>query len=155
MVTKEFILAGNAIFTVEIEAKFAAANDLPPHYTFKVRHKPAGGGYGETWFVSLLTGPDNTSDYSYLGMLYPETGFVRVTAKSAYRPESWPVRVLSRILAAVWENDLARVENHGWAIHHEGRCGRCGRVLTVPESIRTGLGPECAGKTSNRVAVLG
>lgn len=27
---------------------------------------------------------------------------------------------------------------------HEGRCARCGRRLTVPESIATGWGPECA-----------
>jgi len=31
-------------------------------------------------------------------------------------------------------------------VHHEGRCGRCNRKLTVPESIENGLGPECAGK---------
>lgn len=29
-------------------------------------------------------------------------------------------------------------------IYHMGRCGRCGRALTTPESILTGLGPECA-----------
>jgi hypothetical protein len=28
-------------------------------------------------------------------------------------------------------------------VHHEGRCGRCGRALTVPESIESGFGPEC------------
>lgn len=27
---------------------------------------------------------------------------------------------------------------------HEGQCGRCGRELTVPESIKSGIGPECA-----------
>ena len=27
---------------------------------------------------------------------------------------------------------------------HSGCCGRCGRKLTVPESIDTGLGPVCA-----------
>ena len=26
---------------------------------------------------------------------------------------------------------------------HEGRCGKCGRVLTVPTSISTGFGPDC------------
>ena len=28
---------------------------------------------------------------------------------------------------------------------HEGRCGRCGRTLTDPESIKRGLGPVCVG----------
>jgi hypothetical protein len=31
----------------------------------------------------------------------------------------------------------------GWEFRHEGRCGRCGRTLTVPESIDSGFGPEC------------
>jgi hypothetical protein len=34
----------------------------------------------------------------------------------------------------------------GVVIWHEGRCGRCGRRLTVPESIESGYGPECIGK---------
>ncbi len=29
---------------------------------------------------------------------------------------------------------------------HEGKCARCGRKLTTPESIQRGLGPECAEK---------
>jgi hypothetical protein len=33
-------------------------------------------------------------------------------------------------------------------VWHEGRCGRCGRRLTVPESIESGLGPECATKAA-------
>lgn len=28
-------------------------------------------------------------------------------------------------------------------VWHEGRCGHCGRRLTVPESIADGLGPRC------------
>jgi len=28
-------------------------------------------------------------------------------------------------------------------IYHNGNCARCGRVLTTPESILIGLGPEC------------
>ena len=29
---------------------------------------------------------------------------------------------------------------------HAGTCGKCGRELTNPESIATGLGPVCAGR---------
>lgn len=31
-------------------------------------------------------------------------------------------------------------------VRHAGKCGRCGRKLTVPESIDTGFGPSCAGE---------
>src|SRR5262249_30345516 len=33
-------------------------------------------------------------------------------------------------------------------VHHWGTCGRCGRTLTVPESIAAGIGPECATKNN-------
>jgi len=31
----------------------------------------------------------------------------------------------------------------GFEFWHEGRCGKCARRLTVPESIANGIGPEC------------
>ena len=37
-------------------------------------------------------------------------------------------------------------------VWHEGRCGRCGRALTVPESIERGIGPECVGIISRLAA---
>lgn len=30
------------------------------------------------------------------------------------------------------------------SVYHVGKCGRCGKKLTTPESILTGLGPTCA-----------
>ena len=32
----------------------------------------------------------------------------------------------------------------GYDTKHSGSCGRCGRELTDPESIKRGLGPTCA-----------
>jgi hypothetical protein len=31
----------------------------------------------------------------------------------------------------------------------EGKCGKCGRALTVPSSILTGIGPECSKSYQN------
>ena len=41
----------------------------------------------------------------------------------------------------------------GFEIWHEGKCGRCGRKLTVPESIACGFGPECIGMVGMAAAV--
>lgn len=40
------------------------------------------------------------------------------------------------------------IENYNLSlkVYHAGKCGRCGRKLTTPESILTGLGPECSKK---------
>lgn len=179
MLTSDFIVAGKAIFTVDVPESFRAIRGnegCKPHYTFQVKHKKANGPYGETWFISLLAGPNNEDDgdYTYLGLLCPQEAqavftdldagrfnaeqaltrlravLVRLTGKSRLADNSWPVRILRRVLARLWRGELAVVESHGWKVHHEGRCGKCGRRLTVPESIETGLGPECSGKGYTR-----
>jgi hypothetical protein len=35
---------------------------------------------------------------------------------------------------------------HQIKIWHCGRCGACARALSVPASIKTGFGPDCAEK---------
>jgi hypothetical protein len=130
--TRSWITAGKAIFTI--------ANPAGDHYTYRVLQYEANSYYPETYFVSLLTGPSNETDYTYLGILRPGTGEVVLTAKSGYTADMIPVRVLRWALARIWKG-LSLPE--GYRLHHEGRCGRCGRVLTVPESVASGYGPEC------------
>jgi hypothetical protein len=144
MLSKKFVTAGKAIFTVEVPSDYAATHGKP-HYTYKVSLKPAKGSYPDMFFVSVLTGPDNNSNYSYLGILNPQTGSVRITAKSKFAADSFTVRLLNRVFARLWSDDAASIAAAGFNLHHEGRCGRCGRRLTVPASIETGLGPECSG----------
>ena len=130
---KQFFTGGNATFTVE--------NGHGTHYTFKVR-QPDNGRFEGTppHFVSLLTGPDNENSYTYLGVMCPETGSVRLTRKSRYTDDSAPVKVVRWALKHVFGD---RTLPDGYAIHHEGKCGCCGRTLTVPESVKRGIGPEC------------
>lgn len=113
---KDFILAGNAYFTLRSEK-------TGTRYTYAVSKADAEPGKPEVWFVGLLTGPDNTGDYSYLGI-------------SRMNADSLPVKAFTW----TWEH-LGNL--HGVEVWHEGRCGRCGRRLTVPESIQQGFGPEC------------
>lgn len=147
MLSRKFVTAGKAIFTVEVPEVYKDQHGKP-HYTYRISLKKAKGNYPDTFFVSVLTGPDNNSNYSYLGILNPQTGAVRTTAKSKFQAESFTVRLLNRVLARLWADDVQTIENTGFSLHHEGKCGRCGRRLTVPESIETGLGPECAGKVA-------
>lgn len=124
-----YITAGRATVTL-VSRKTSA------RYTYSVKAAKDGGAH----FVSLLSGADNTGDYTYLGLL--RGGEIRTTAKSAvsadapsYRAIAWALRQLAH--GSVPEQ---------LEIWHEGKCGRCGRKLTVPESIASGLGPTCAGK---------
>lgn len=89
--------------------------------------------------VDLLRGPDNSSDYTPLAAVVGDTVRpVRLEQATipAFRAFAWTWRQLE-----TQSPKLDQVE-----VWHSGRCGKCGRLLTVPESVRTGLGPVCAGK---------
>jgi hypothetical protein len=138
---KRFVLAGNAYFTL-------VSQRTGVRFTYRVsksKPNPAYPQNGDTYFVSVLTGPDNWSNYSYAGLLQEMGGLgwgVRQTRGSKISPNNPGYR------GVVWF--LGRVLNGRPAesveFYHAGKCGRCGRMLTVPESIQVGLGPECAGR---------
>lgn len=127
----KFFHGENAIFTV--------SNPQGEHYTFKITKRSKEAPF----FVTLLTGPNNTQDYTYLGIYIPQHQEVRLTAKSKYREDSTPVKVVRWAIKKVHEGTPLLP---GYAIQHEGKCCRCGRMLTDSESIERGIGPECAKK---------
>lgn len=131
-ITSKFVLAGDAIFTIETPDK---------HHTYRVEHSPATERWAESWFVKLLTGNDN--DYTYIGKLDDFTGQLKLTAKSKLPADAFPIRLFNRVMARVWADDHDSYEQHGYKTHHKGKCGRCGRTLTVPTSVESGFGPEC------------
>jgi hypothetical protein len=126
-----FILAGKATVTLR---SLVSGN----RYTYKiVVAKKRNPSDPDTWFVSVLNGPDNGSDYSRLGMI--KNGEFRWYGKC---------HVSSAAPSFIGFNFCLKALNSGsmrdFEVWHEGRCGRCGRPLTVPESIATGFGPDCA-----------
>lgn len=92
-------------------------------------------------FVKVLTGPENTGDYTFVATIFDRFD-LRHSKKSSVGPSA-PSVVAFRW---AWTSLMRGIMPDTLEIWHEGRCGRCGRKLTVPESIASGLGPECAGK---------
>lgn len=97
-------------------------------------------------FVKLLSGPDNEGDYTYMGMLRPHamSELVRTRAsRVGSMALSW--KGITWFLFHLYHEKGDRVRLfEQLEVWHEGRCGRCGRKLTVPDSVRTGFGPDCA-----------
>jgi uncharacterized protein DUF6011 len=131
---KAFALAGNAILTLQ-------SLKTGVHFTFKVRQAKGelSDAPAQLWFVSLLSGADNESDYQYLGII--RDGRFTRTAKSRISQDA----PSHKAFAWFW-NVQHNGDQGNLLVRHEGRCGRCGRTLTVPESIDAGIGPECASK---------
>jgi hypothetical protein len=133
---KPFIAAGDAIFT-------AVSGATGARYSFRVTTRDGRDGRSEITFASLLTGPNNVTDYTYIGVVNLDAGTLHLTKKSRYTDDSAPVKALRLILARAWAGREPLPA--GSTVQHEGRCGRCARTLTVPSSIDAGLGPDCAG----------
>jgi len=126
---KQFITAGKAVFTV----KNTETNN---RFTFRITKKENNNGTN-VFFVSVLTGSYNESNYSYIGMITTDRVF-RWTRKSNVRTNSMSFKAF----AWLWKNRRT-VMPEKLEFRHEGCCGRCGRKLTTPESIDMGFGPEC------------
>ncbi len=122
-----FILAGKAIVTfLNTQSK--------NRFTFKVSKAKEGDFY----FVSLLTSPET---YQYIGTV--SNGIFRLGKKSKVSGDAQSVKVFDYVIKKLKSNTLPNFIE----IWHEGKCGRCGRALTVPSSIESGLGPECIKMT--------
>lgn len=129
----KFVLAGRAIFTVK---NTETGNRL----TFKVSRKlDDDGNPTGPWFVGVLNGPDNNSSYGYLGCIWADGRYVH-GRKSRIASDSRS----NKVFEWFWSRTVHKValpeKVEFW---HEGRCGCCGRLLTVPKSIETGIGPIC------------
>jgi hypothetical protein len=125
-----FMLAGRAIVTFQ-------NRETGNRFTFKIK-----GFKDNLHFVSVLTGNNNEGDYQYLGIIQDKSVF-RLTKKSRITQEAQSYKVFQYVFSHLVRGANLPEQVEIW---HEGHCGRCGRLLTVPESIADGIGPECKKK---------
>ncbi len=132
-VGRQFILAGRAIFTLVGQRS---------RFTFRVSRAEPTPEYPnpDKYFVSLMTGSDNENNYSYIGMLDPRTGGIRATKGSKIPQDAPGFVAASWAFPRIWQTGGLP---GGGQVLHAGRCGRCARLLTTPESLAAGFGPEC------------
>lgn len=140
-----FLLAGRALVTLlnrKTEGRFTYRIQAPGKTAEERRTAPI-------LFVSVLTGPENgefapfsNGSYTYIGIIVRKTGAFKLTRKSRLSSSN------PRVAGFAWLCRQARNGNLETFPHvevrHHNECGACGRTLTVPESIDTGLGPICA-----------
>lgn len=128
---KLFMFAGKAIFTIQNPGTGV-------RFTYRIKAKEVEAGK-TLHFVSVLTGPDNTNDYTFLGTIF-DLATYRHGRKSRISEEAPSAKAFDWFFRRVTaDRDFAPA-----VVNHEGRCCRCGRLLTVPESVSSGIGPECA-----------
>lgn len=128
-----FLMGGNAIFTL---LNLAGGS----RQTLRVREKKG------RVYCHRMNGPDNLADYllvgSYEGWKFQPRGDAH-ELRGRMHEEVEAGEKIFRWLGRLWRPGFTH-----WPetvrFMHAGRCCRCGRVLTVPESIASGIGPECS-----------
>lgn len=131
----DFIQGGNALLTI-------TSVGTGKHFTFKIKQgwDHANNRRDETtpFFVSVLNGPDNSTDFMFIGLI-PREGLPKLIAGRKGRPDAQSFKALDWVLRRLVAGEVPEEVT----IQHEGKCCRCGRTLTHPNSIETGIGPEC------------
>lgn len=137
---KDYATAGYATLTIR-------SKETETRYTYKIRQPlpensdPKFKNKGPIWFVSVLVGSDNENSFEYIGQIRSNLVF-------DHGQKSWIKADDPRVTAFAWFWHWVRLEKQENVdkveVWHEGRCAKCGRKLTVPESIESGFGPECA-----------
>lgn len=127
-----YMLAGNAYITLR-SAKTST------RYTYRITRAKNALDETGVHFVKVLTGPENENNYSYFGYI----------KNKEYYPGGSKAKIgndAPSVVAFKWAFDklMQDAELSHLEVWHDGRCGRCGRKLTVPESVERGIGPECA-----------
>lgn len=131
-----YATAGKAVFTLVGKSS---------RYTYKVEQ----ADNGRFFFVSLLTGNDNFQDFKYMGTIRSNESAAFDHFGSTKKSRIGPYAPGFVAFAWFWKHLHLAVKGpdpylSAMEFWHEGKCGRCGRRLTVPESIERGIGPECA-----------
>ncbi len=121
---REYLLAGNAVVTFR-------NSSTGNRFTYKVRRPDDDHPH----FVMIRTGSE---DWTFMGTIFNGTDYRHGKRSSINRGSQ-----SAKTFVWLWRNiDALPPEIEIW---HEGFCLRCGRQLTVPESIKSGYGPICSG----------
>jgi len=104
------------------------------HFTYRLSSVRRGALDGKR-IVELMIGPDNEHSFKAWGFIDEDARirmWKRFQGSEAYKKH--------RLLL------MGKAQEHVECWLQAGRCLKCGRVLTNPESIVAGVGPVCGGR---------
>ena len=122
---KRFIVGGKAILTLE-------SKRTGKWFTYRIK-KANKDDDNSPFFVSVLTGMDNDSAYTYMGTIFQNENKLnfKLTKNSKIKEDALSYKAFIFFFNLLLNNKL----HEEICIYHRGICARCGRTLTVPESL--------------------
>ena len=121
-----YLFLGKAFFTIK---SLKTGN----HFTYRVSASPRRGDLHFVWVKSI------TNTFVYLGSIKNKRNF-ELTDGSNFDSKSLPYIAFKYLLDVAFHKTEIPPQLE---VYHTGRCGRCGRWISTPDSIKRGIGPEC------------
>lgn len=131
---KRFIIGGKAIMTLE-------SKTTGRWFTYKI--KKSKKDENSPFFVSVLTGNDNESSYTYMGTIFKgEKLKFTLTKNSKIGESALSYKAFNFFFKLLMNNRI----HEEMSIYHLGLCSVCHKKLTTPASLKSGIGPVCEGR---------
>lgn len=137
---------------------YTVSHEKHGHFTVKLYTAQPPSDLAWKRILALLVGPDNTSDWKGVAFWREEADWQVADVWRTHRSDDRTVPIdgfhwgekwtaIEKKLA-IWSDLVVRGaashwKGNGYTLLREGRCVRCNRLLTHPESIDRGVGPEC------------
>lgn len=113
------------------------------HRTFQIKTVKGGKLKGQR-ILSLFVGRENTNDHDYQGFAFVADDAVKLWRRfDGSKDHKVFIDMLSSFTRL---GNESRYYAMGYRFMMEAKCRRCNRALTNPTSIKSGIGPECAGR---------
>ena len=135
---KRFLIGGKAIMTLE-------SKRTGRWFTYKIK-KAKKDEENSPFFVSVLTGADNETAYTYMGTIFQNDGKLKftLTKNSKIGEDAFSYKAFNFFF-----NLMINGKTHEEiVVYHRGFCSVCGKSLTTAPSLKSGVGPICAGRSN-------
>ena len=130
-----YMLAGKCEFTV-------VSGKTGTKLGYKITKKKAQQGSNSEFIYYLNTSINR--EMIYCGVLFFDEPSNTFKFGKGARGQLQADHTNVRSILYIMNNLQLGNTNLNMRVYHVGKCGRCGRTLSTPESILTGLGPECS-----------
>jgi hypothetical protein len=140
---KRFIIGGYAVMTLE-------SSKTGRWFTYRIK-RAKKDDLTSPFFVSVLTGGDNESAYTYMGTIFDNQNKLSftLTKNSKIGEDALSYKAFSFFFKMM---NLDKI-HEDLSVYHRGICSVCGKVLTTPESLIIGIGPVCDGRLGKPVEI--
>jgi hypothetical protein len=141
--------------------KYTVLSPSGEHRTFRIKTMPSADKQREQnpdpkfkpfapdkRVIGLLTGSDNQSSYTNFGFVDDDGIHVWTSKRGTDGGEKSQYEKNAACLWSLLTTEKGFFAQRGFTVEQSCTCVVCNRELTNPESILTGIGPECAGRKS-------